>query len=131
MKKENIINRPPGLTFFCIMLLLGSIGGSLGLPVLFLGFGGPLIFLPFIEGLFIFNFYLVYNIWNLRKKSWVLIKIWLLTIFFFAGFPTLSAKIFNAPETAFYTLLLNSYCEFFVIGIIGYYLYKQKHLFVR
>jgi len=86
MKKENIINRPPGLTFFCIMLLLGSIGGSLGLPVLFLGFGGPLIFLPFIEGLFIFNFYLVYNIWNLRKKSWVLIKIWLLTIFFFVFF---------------------------------------------
>jgi hypothetical protein len=131
MEKKEDMTRTSGLTVFCIMLILGSFGGSVALPLFILGFEGPLIFLPFVEGLFIYNFYLAYNIWNLKKKSWILVKIWLLILFLFVTSPTILAAINNASESALYTLLMVSFEGYFVIAIFGYYLYKKRHLFVR
>jgi hypothetical protein len=131
MKKETTINRPAGLSIFCIMLTLGSAGGSIALPIFILAFEGPLIFLPFIEGIFIYNFYLAYNLWNLKKRSWSLVKLWLEILVLFVSYPTVSAAIHNASEEAIFILLFDSILGYFVIGLFGYYLYKERHLFVN
>ena len=129
MDKENI-KRPDGLTIFCIMLVLGSLGGSIALPIFILVFEGPLIFLPFIEGIFIFNFYLAYNLWNLKKRSWDIIKLWIEILTLFVSYPIVLAFINNASESAI-TLLFAFIPAYTTIGIFGYYLYKKRNLFVR
>jgi len=130
MNKESI-DKPTGLTIFCIMLVLGSLGGSIALLIFILAFEGPLIFLPFIEGIFIFNFYLAYNLWNLKKRSWSLIKLWIEILVLFVSYPTVSAAINQASGEAIFILLFNSIMGYFVIGLFGYYLYKIRQLFVR
>jgi hypothetical protein len=144
MNKETL-NRPSGLTILCIIMTLGSIGGSIALPFLILFMEGPLIFLPLIEAFFIFTLYLAYNMWNLRKKSWILIKIWIIILFLMVTFPTFMEAIsyinsiinenYEMAEYFKFTLLTMLFSVsldgYIVIGIYGYYLYKQRNLFVK
>jgi hypothetical protein len=129
-EKKVKIERPSGLVALCGMLALGSIYGSIFLPIFILGFGGPLIFLPFIEGIFIFNFYLAYNLWNLKKRSWGIVKLWIEIMILFVSYPAV-ISIYNGVEQFLSLFFDVSIPGYITIGIFGYYLYKKRDLFVR